>query len=165
MPFRLCNAPATFQRCMMAIFKDMAEDITEVFMDDFSVFGDSFELCLKNLERVLGQCEETNLVLSWGKCHFMVNEGIVLGRKISHKRIKVDKAKVATIEKLTPPILVKTIIILLVYTSFYRRFVHNFSWSSDHWWSYLKKILLLSLMMITWLPFSPSRKSSWKPRL
>ncbi|GJX25483.1 DNA-directed DNA polymerase [Tanacetum coccineum] len=38
MPFGLCNAPATFQRCMTAIFYDMVEDFMEVFMDDFSVF-------------------------------------------------------------------------------------------------------------------------------
>jgi len=93
MPFGLCNAPATFQRCMMAIFKDMVEDFMEVFMDEFSVFGDSFESCLKNLEKVLIRCEETNLVLSWEKCHFMVQEGIVLGHKISKEGIEVDKAK------------------------------------------------------------------------
>ena len=64
MPFRLCNAPATFQRCMMAIFEDLVEDIMEVFMDDFSVFGDSFDLCLQNLDRVLEHCKETNLALN-----------------------------------------------------------------------------------------------------
>ena len=53
MPFGLCNAPATFQRCMMAIFSDMVEDITEIFMDDFSVFGTSFDYCLHNLALVL----------------------------------------------------------------------------------------------------------------
>ncbi|XP_055960233.1 uncharacterized protein LOC126678772 [Mercurialis annua] len=79
MPFGLCNAPATFQRCMTSIFNDMIEDIMEVFMDDFSVFGDSFDKCLVNLERVLKRCEEANLVLNWEKCHFMVEEGIVLG--------------------------------------------------------------------------------------
>ena len=73
MPFGLCNAPATFQRCMMAIFSDLVEDIMEIFMDDFSVFGDSFDLCLANLDRVLKRCEKTNLVLNWEKCHFMVN--------------------------------------------------------------------------------------------
>ena len=64
MPFGLCNAPATFQRCMLAIFDDLIEDIMEVFMDDFSVYGDSFEGCLRNLKRVLIRCEETNLVLN-----------------------------------------------------------------------------------------------------
>ncbi|KAL5542934.1 hypothetical protein UlMin_010644 [Ulmus minor] len=65
MPFGLCNAPATFQRCMMAIFTEMVEHFVEVFMDDFSVFGDSFGLCLENLSKVLKRCEETNLVLNW----------------------------------------------------------------------------------------------------
>ena len=72
MPFGLCNAPATFQRCMMPIFTDMVEKFLEVFMDDFSVFGDSYDDCLRNLEQVLQRCEETNLVLNWEKCHFMV---------------------------------------------------------------------------------------------
>ena len=58
------------------------ENIMEVFMDDFSVFGDSFELCLSNLDRVLKRCEKANLILNWEKCHFMVEEGIVLGHKI-----------------------------------------------------------------------------------
>ena len=64
MPFGLCNAPATFQRCMMAIFSDLVEEIMDVFMDDFSVYGNSFERCLENLEQVLTRCEETNLVLN-----------------------------------------------------------------------------------------------------
>ena len=64
MPFGLCNAPATFQRCMMAIFSDLVEEIMDVFMDDFSVYGGSFEGCLENLEQVLTRCEETNLVLN-----------------------------------------------------------------------------------------------------
>ncbi|XP_070001918.1 uncharacterized protein [Nicotiana sylvestris] len=66
-PFGLCNAPVTFQRCMMAIFTDMGEDYLEVFTDDFSVVGDSFDDCLANLDKVLGRCEETNLVLNWEK--------------------------------------------------------------------------------------------------
>ena len=64
MPFGLCNAPATFQRCMMAIFSDLVEEIMDMFMDDFSVYGGSFEGCLENLEQVLTRCEETNLVLN-----------------------------------------------------------------------------------------------------
>src|SRR5947199_2672169 len=64
MPFGLCNAPATFQRCMMAIFSDLIEKVMEVFMDDFSVYGSSFDDCLVNLTKVLQRCEETNLVLN-----------------------------------------------------------------------------------------------------
>ena len=67
MPFGLCNAPATFQRCMMAIFSVFCEQIVEVFMDDFSVYGSSFDDCLSNLDRVLQRCKDTNLVLNWEK--------------------------------------------------------------------------------------------------
>nr|GEU47062.1 DNA-directed DNA polymerase [Tanacetum cinerariifolium] len=83
MPFGLCNALGTCQRCMMAIFHDMIEETIEVFMDDFSVFGDSFSSCLSYLDKMLKRCEDTNLVLNWEKCHFMVKEGIFLGLKIS----------------------------------------------------------------------------------
>ena len=107
MSFGLCNAPATFQRHMLAIFFDIVEKCIEVFMDDFSVFGVSFDVCLNNLKVVLKRCLDTNLVLNWEKCHFMVTEGIVLGHKISYKEIEVDKAKVEVIEKLPPPVNVK----------------------------------------------------------
>ncbi|GJR24739.1 reverse transcriptase domain-containing protein [Tanacetum coccineum] len=83
MPFGLCNAPDTFQRCMMAIFHEMIEKTMEVFMDDFSVFRDSFSTCLSHLEKMLKRCKDINLSLNWEKSHFMVKEGIVLGHKIS----------------------------------------------------------------------------------
>ncbi|GJY46993.1 reverse transcriptase domain-containing protein [Tanacetum coccineum] len=79
MPFGLCNASATFQRCMIAIFQDMLETSMEVFMDDFLVFGDSFDSCLNNLEQMLIRCKQAYLVLNWEKCHFIVTEGIMLG--------------------------------------------------------------------------------------
>nr|GEY89754.1 DNA-directed DNA polymerase [Tanacetum cinerariifolium] len=103
MPFSLCNAPRTFQRCMVAIFHDMIEQTMEVIMDDFSVFGNSFSTCLTNLEKMLKRCEDTKLALNWEKSNFMVKEGIVLGHKISKKGIKVDKAKIKVISKLPHP--------------------------------------------------------------
>nr|GFA21235.1 retrovirus-related Pol polyprotein [Tanacetum cinerariifolium] len=103
MPFGLYNAPGTFQRCMMEIFHDMIEQTMEVFMDDFSVFRNSFSTCLTNLEKMLKRCEDTKLALNWEKSHFMVKEGIVLGHKISKKGIEVDKAKIEVISKLPHP--------------------------------------------------------------
>ncbi|GJW66928.1 reverse transcriptase domain-containing protein [Tanacetum coccineum] len=127
MPFGLCNAPGTFQRCMMAIFHDMIEKIMEVFMDDFSVFGDSFSTCLSHLEKMLKRCEDTNLVLNWEKSHFMVKEGIVLGHKISKSGIEVDRAKVDVIAKLPHPTTVKGVQSFLGHAGFYRRFIQDFS--------------------------------------
>ncbi|GJS34350.1 reverse transcriptase domain-containing protein [Tanacetum coccineum] len=126
MPFGLCNAPGTFQRCMMAIFHDMIEKTMEVFMDDFSVFGDSFSSCLANLDKMLKRCEDTKLALNWEKSHFMVKEGIVLGHKISRKGIEVDKAKVDVISKLPHPTTVKGIRSFLGHAGFYRRFIKDF---------------------------------------
>ncbi|KAL4291997.1 hypothetical protein GQ457_14G014960 [Hibiscus cannabinus] len=127
MPFGLCNAPATFQRCMTAIFSDLNEDCLEIFMDDFSTFGEDFDNCLDNLEKVLKRCKETNLVLNWEKCHFMVDEGIVLGHKISSKGMEVDKAKIEVISKLPPPTTVRGIRSFLGHAGFYRRFIGDFS--------------------------------------
>ncbi|GJV28714.1 reverse transcriptase domain-containing protein [Tanacetum coccineum] len=127
MPFGLCNAPGTFQRCMLAIFHDMVEKTMEVFMDDFSVFGNSFQNCLSRLDHMLQRCEDTNLSLNWEKSHFMVKEGIVLGHKISKKGIEVDKAKIDVIAKLPHPTTVKGIRSFLGHAGFYRRFIQDFS--------------------------------------
>nr|GEX86466.1 hypothetical protein [Tanacetum cinerariifolium] len=96
-------------RCLMAIFHNMIKETMEVFMDDFSVFVDSFSFCLNHPDKMLKRCEDTNPVLNWEKCHFMVKEGIVLGHKILKSRIEVDRAKVDVILKLPPHTSVKGI--------------------------------------------------------
>nr|GEY65142.1 reverse transcriptase domain-containing protein [Tanacetum cinerariifolium] len=125
MPFGLCNALGTFQRCMMAIFHDIIKKTMEVFMDDFSIFGNSFQSCLSHLEKMLKKCEDTNLCLNWEKSHFMVKEGIVLDHKISKEGIEVEKAKVDVITKLPHPTTVKEKEMLAVVYAF------------EKFWSYL----------------------------
>ena len=99
----LCNAQATFQYCMLSLFSDIVERILEIFMDDFSIYGDSFNQCLHHLKLVLQHCAEKNLTLNWEKYHFMVRHGIVLNHKISKNRIEVDKAKIEVIAKFLVP--------------------------------------------------------------
>ncbi|GJU31786.1 reverse transcriptase domain-containing protein [Tanacetum coccineum] len=79
---------------MTAIFHELIEDSIEVFMDDFSVFGSSFHHCLRNLKKMLKRCEESNLVLNWEKCNFMVKEGIVLGHSTRTKNRQAFQAHI-----------------------------------------------------------------------
>ncbi|GJS86843.1 hypothetical protein Tco_0769479 [Tanacetum coccineum] len=110
---------STFQRCMMAIFHDMIEKKMEVFLDNFSVFGNSFRNCLSRVDKMLQRCEDTDLCLNWEMSHFMVKEDIVLGHKISKNRIEVDKAKVDVIAKLPHPTIIKGVQSFLGHAGFY----------------------------------------------
>ena len=96
-------------------------------MDDFLVYGKTFDHCLENLDKVLQRCQEKDLVLNWEKCHFMVREGIVLGHLVSEKGIEVDKAKIEVIEQLPPLVNIKGICSFLGHAGFYRRFIKQFS--------------------------------------
>ncbi|RDX94470.1 Retrovirus-related Pol polyprotein, partial [Mucuna pruriens] len=127
MPFGLCNAPSTFQCCMTSIFSYLLQECMEVFMDDFTVYADSFEACLGNLSKVLKRCIDTNLVLNFEKCHFMVTEGIVLGHLVSNRGIEVDKSKIDIISSLPNPTFVREVRSFLGHADFYRRFIKNLS--------------------------------------
>nr|GFB25787.1 retrovirus-related Pol polyprotein from transposon 17.6 [Tanacetum cinerariifolium] len=89
--------------CILAIFHDMVEKTMEVFIDDFSVFGNSFENCLSRLDKMLQRCEDISLSLNWEKSHFMVKEGIVLGHKISKNGIETLKKKLTEAPILIAP--------------------------------------------------------------
>ena len=107
--------------------------------DNITVYGGRFEECLINLETVLHRCIEKNLVLNWEKCHFMVNQGIVVGHIISNKGIEVDKAKIEMVSKLPSPTNVKTVRQFLGHASFYRRFIMDFSNISKPLYKLLEK--------------------------
>lgn len=127
LPFGLCNAPETFQRAVLAIFADLVHECVEVYMDDFSVYGDSFDHSLQNLQKVLQRCIETNLSLSNEKCYMMLNEGLVLGQHISSKGIEVDQTKIQIIVELPIPTNQKYVRSFLGYASYYWRFIANLS--------------------------------------
>ncbi|RDY00263.1 Retrovirus-related Pol polyprotein from transposon 17.6, partial [Mucuna pruriens] len=118
MSFRPCNAPSTFQRCMNCM---------EVFVDNFTVYDHSFDACLESLFRVLDRCIETNLVLNFEKCHFMVTEGIVLGNLVSNRGIEVNKAKIHIITSFSHHTFVQEVRSFLGHVGLYRRFIQNFN--------------------------------------
>ncbi|CAM9000219.1 unnamed protein product [Rhodiola kirilowii] len=127
MSFGLCNAPGTFQRMVMSLFSELISQCVEVFMDDFTVYGNTFDECLLNVDRVLARCEETNLVLNYEKCHFMVTHGIVLGHVVSREGLQVDKAKIDLIMSLPYPSDQRGVKSFLGHAGFYRRFLQHFS--------------------------------------
>ncbi|CAM8926089.1 unnamed protein product [Rhodiola kirilowii] len=143
MSFGLYNAPGTFQRVVTSIFSDMIGSFIEVFMDDFTVHGDTFEACLRNLDAVLERCVTMNLVLNYEKCHFMVTHGVVLGHIVSKEGMEVDKAKIDVIMTLPYPSTVRDIKSFLGHAGFYRRFIKDFS----------KKALPLSGLLQKDVPF------------
>ena len=108
-------------------------------MDDFTIYGSSFEHCLQNLGTVLHRCQDKNLALNWEKCHFMVTEGIVLGHRISTARLEVDQAKVFIIKTIIPHTTIKGIKSFLGHTGFYRRFIRDFSKIARPLWRLLEK--------------------------
>ena len=96
-------------------------------MDDFFIFGDSFDNFLTKLKKVLRRCEEKNIILNWEKCHFMVTNGIVLGHIVSSIEIEVDKFKIELIVNLSIPKYIKDVKSFLRHAGFYKRFIKDFS--------------------------------------
>ncbi|CAM8999789.1 unnamed protein product [Rhodiola kirilowii] len=143
MSFGLCNASGTFQRVVTSIFSDMIGEFIEVFMDDFTIYGNTFDACLDNLNTVLARCVSMNLVLNYEKCHFMVTHGVVLGHVVSQEGIEVDKSKIDLIKTLPYPSTVRDIQSFLGHAGFYRRFIKDFS----------KKALPLSTLLQKEVPF------------
>ncbi|RDX87556.1 Retrovirus-related Pol polyprotein from transposon opus, partial [Mucuna pruriens] len=103
------------------------ESCMEVFIDDFTVYNLSFDACWESLSRVLDRCIETNLVLNFEKCHFMVTKGIVLGHLVSNSGVEVNKAKINIISSLSHPTFVRKVHSFLGHVGFCRRFIQNFS--------------------------------------
>lgn len=109
----------------MAIFDDFNEDIMEVFMDEFSVYGSIFESFLANLDKVLAMYVKVKLVLDWEKCQFMVKKGIILGHLVSAIEIEVYRDKIEVIENFQPPKIIREVQSFLEHASFYRRFMKD----------------------------------------
>ena len=130
MPFGLSNAATTFQECVFKIFDNLVEKTMEILMDDFVVYGTTFENCLYNLNKVLQRCKDTNLVLNWERCRFMVREGIVFGHKVSEKGIEIDDSRTEALQRLPRPQDIKGLRNFLGHAGFYKHFIKDFDKTS-----------------------------------
>jgi hypothetical protein len=127
LPFALCNALATFQRVVLAIFSELTNDCVEFYMDEFTVHGKYFQEALTSLQKVLIRCKETNLSMSNEKSKMMLTEGIVLGHHISGSGMRVDPTKIHIITQIRIPSPQKEVCSFLGHVGYYRRFILNFT--------------------------------------
>lgn len=125
--FGLYNAPTTFQRVVLAIFVDLIHDCIEVYMDDFTVYGITYEEALQNLEKVLIICQQHNLSLIHEKCFMMMIEDVYLGHHVLEEGIKVDHNKIEFIKELPTPITQIDVRSILRHAGYYRSFIKNIS--------------------------------------
>ena len=139
LPFGLCNAPATFQRAVISIFADISHNCMEIYMDDFTTFGVTFEEAMINIEKVLVRCQEHNLALNSEKCFMLMQEGVVLGHFISVAGIQVDPAKVEVIQTLPIPTKLKDIRSFMGHAGYYMHFIKDSSKIASPLYKFLTK--------------------------
>ncbi|GES82982.1 enzymatic polyprotein, putative [Rhizophagus clarus] len=138
-PFCLCNAPGTFQRCMDNILKDMLWKNTMVYLDDVNIYSKTFEEHLQHLEEVLKRVEKAGLKINSEKCHFCTQSLQFLGHIVTNKGILPDPSKVDAIKNYPVPKNLTQLRAFLGLASYYRRFIKDFSKISTPLYMLLKK--------------------------
>ncbi len=127
MPFGLCNAPATFERLMELVLKDLNWKVCLIYLDDIIVYGVGFYPALDQLKMVWKRIREANLKLKPTKCCLMRAEVPFLGHIVSREGVGVDPAKTEAVEKWPTPVNVKDVRAFLGLASYYRRYIPGFS--------------------------------------
>ena len=126
MAFGLSGSPAVFQNCMNAVLGDVRE-FALAFVDDIIVFSETFDDHIRHLEEVFDRLRKANLSLKISKCEFVKKELNYLGHVISDEGISVDDNKVSAIQSMGPPQNIRDVRSFLGMTSYYRKYVPNFS--------------------------------------
>ena len=136
MPFRLCNAPATFQRLMDRIYKDIAWKFVVVYLDDTIIYSRTFEDHLKHLRKVFIRIRKAGLRLNLEKCKFWMQRLPFLRHIVTSQGIASDPSKVDAVQKLPPPKTVTQLRSFLGLAGYYRRFIQSFSEKAKTYISY-----------------------------
>jgi len=127
MPFRLTNAPASFQRWMNEILSDYLDIFWVAYLDDILVFSPNEETHREHVRAVLPRVRDTGLLLKASKCEFHTTETEYLGYVISPQGLRMDEEKIQTIKDWKEPTNVKGIQSFLGFTNFYQRFIKDYS--------------------------------------
>ena len=127
MPFGMSNASSTFMRLMTEVLKPLLKECIVVYFDDILVFGRSRETHLNDLKRVLQILQQNQLKLNLQKCEFLVHEVSFLGYMVVSQGLKVDPSKTSALNSWISPSNLTEVRSFLGLTSFYRRFIRDFS--------------------------------------
>ena len=127
MPFGLCNVPATFQRLMEVVLDGLVRKKCLVYIDDILVVGETFEEHLENLGLVLARLRQAGLRLKQKKCHLVQTKVGYLGYVVSEDGISADPQKVQAVQQFPRPLDLKSLRLFLGLSSYYRRFIAEFS--------------------------------------
>ncbi|GBM50228.1 Retrovirus-related Pol polyprotein from transposon 297 [Araneus ventricosus] len=127
MPFRLCNAPATFERLMETVLRGLTSEACLVYLDDIIIVGRTFQEHLNNIRKVFQRLQNANLKLSPKKCRFFRKEVSYLGHIISADGVTTDPEKTKAVVYWPRPETVHDLRSFFGLCTYYRRFVRNFS--------------------------------------
>lgn len=127
MPFGLCNAPATFERLMERVLRDIPKEECLVYLDDVLVHGADFDAALKSLDVVIKRITEAGLKLHPDKCKFMQREITFLGHQLNGKGVAPTDHKVAAVKNWPVPCNLRQLRAFIGLASYYRRFIRGFS--------------------------------------
>src|SRR4051812_43076423 len=127
MPFGLCNAPATFQRLMDDVLRDLLWDFVVVYLDDLNIFSRTFEEHLTHLRTVFDRLKQAGLKLNPEKCRFVSPELTFLGHVIDKQGIRTDPDKIEKVKNFPEPKNLTQLRGFLGLASYYRRFIKDFS--------------------------------------
>ena len=126
MPFRLTNAPASFQALINDTLREFLNDFALAYLDDVLIFSTTYEQHVQHVRKVLSKLREKDLLVKLSKCEFHKHIISFLGYTVSEKGLSPDPQKVKSIKDWPEPTTVKEVQAFLGLLNYYRKFIGNF---------------------------------------